>query len=295
MPSGSSAESITGMKQLPWRLGILAVLCLLLYAPLYPGLVETWVDDSNNSHGLLIPAVSLYLVWLLKDQLKAVEPRNSVVGLVLLVLSLLAYFMSYVGDLAFPARITIITTLTGLILFNYGWGVLRVLLFPLLFLVFMIPVPDTLMGMVSFPLQLIVSNVSARLIDLYGIPVYAEGNLLHFARYSFEVTEACSGIRSLVSFLAIGALFAYLERGRWWKGMVLILATVPLAIFVNLVRVTGTGIIANYFGHRVARGFLHDFSGFAVFGSGILLMIFTVWILNKIHFNRQRSEERSVA
>lgn len=284
-----------GIEQLPWRVGILAVLYLLLYAPLYPGLVETWLQDSNNSHGLLIPAVSLYLVWLLKDRLKAVEPRNSIVGLVLLVLSLLAYFMSYVGDLAFPARVTMITTLTGLMLFNYGWGVLRVLVFPILFLFFMVPVPDTILGLVGFPLQLFVSNVAARLIDLYGIPVYAEGNLLHFARYSFEVTEACSGIRSLVSFLAIGVLFAYLERGMGWKSVVLVLSTVPLAIVVNLIRVTGTGIIANYFGQRVARGFLHDFSGFVVFGSGILLMICTVWILNKIHFNRQRSEDRSVA
>ena len=268
---------------LTWQPSLIAVLFLLLYAPLYPSLVQTWLEDSNNSHGLLIPAVSLYLVWLLKDRLKAEEPRNSFVGLVLLAFSLLAFFVSYVGDLAFPARITMITTLTGLVLFNYGWGVFRIVLFPILFLLFMVPVPDTLLGLVGFPLQLFVSNVSARLIDFYGLPVYVEGNLLHFARYSFEVTEACSGIRSLVSFLAIGALFAYLEGGTWWKSVVLALSTVPLAIVVNLTRVTGTGIVANYFGPKVAQGFLHDFSGFAVFGCGILLIMGEAWILKKLN------------
>jgi len=273
---------ISGVTQMSWKLGIMSLLYLLLYAPLYPGLVDTWVNDSNNSHGLLIPLVSLYLAWLLRGKLIAVEPRTSVVGLTLLVLSLLAYFVTYVGDLAFPARITMITTLAGLILFNYGWGVFGLVLFPVLFLIFMVPVPDTLLGLVGFPLQLSVSNASAHLIDLFGMPVYAEGNLLHFARYSFEVTEACSGIRSLVSFLAIGTLFAYINGGGRCERGLLVLSTVPLAIFVNLMRVTGTGILANYFGPKVAQGFLHEFSGFAVFGSGVLLMVGEVWVLNKV-------------
>jgi exosortase len=262
----------------------MALLYLLLYAPLYPGLVETWINDSNNSHGLLIPLVSLFLAWRLREKLDAGEPRTPVFGLTLLVLSLLAYLASYVGDLAFPARMTMITTLAGLILFNYGWGIFGRVLFPVLFLIFMVPVPDTLLDLVGFPLQLSVSNTSAHLIDLFGMPVYADGNLLHFPRYSFEVTEACSGIRSLVSFLAIGTLLAYMNGGGRRGRALLILSTVPLALFVNLMRVTGTGILANYFGPKVAQGFLHEFSGFAVFGSGILLMVGEMWVLNKVRF-----------
>ncbi|MEE8112846.1 MAG: exosortase/archaeosortase family protein [Nitrososphaerales archaeon] len=281
-------------QQSHWRMGILALLFILLYVPLYPSLVETWLNDSNNSHGLLIPAVSLYLVWLLSPRLKGLEWRTSMAGLVLLVLSLIMYFLSFVGDLAFPARMTMVTTLAGLVLFNYGKHVLHVVVFPIVFLFFMVPVPITLLNLVGFPLQLFVSDMSARLIGLCGIPVYADGNLLQFARYSFEVTSACSGIRSLVSFLAIGTLFAYIERAVWWKSVFLVLSTVPLAIFVNLLRVAGTAILANYFGSGVARGFLHDFSGLVVFGSGILLMVVELWILNKIHFTSRRSERGAV-
>ena len=207
------------------------------------------------------------------------------VGLAILAVSLVIYFASFVGDLAFPARISMITTLTGLVLYTCGWQVFKLLLFPILFLFFMVPVPVTILGLVAFPLQLFVSDVSAQLIDFYGIPVYQEGNLLFFARYSFEVTEACSGIRSLVSFLTLGALFAYMARESWTKSVLLVLSAIPLSILVNLIRVTGTGILANYFGNRAAQGFLHDFSGFVVFGVGVLLMLAEVWVLNKLRSN----------
>jgi len=105
-------------RQMPWRLIILAALFLLLYAPLYPQLVTTWLEDSNNSHGLLIPIVSLYLLWEMRERIRAVETPPAITGLALLVASLVSYFICYVGGLAFPARLTMVTTLAGLILFN---------------------------------------------------------------------------------------------------------------------------------------------------------------------------------
>jgi exosortase len=291
MDSVIRSEFSTGVRRMPWRMVILAVLFLLLYAPLYPQLVGTWLDDSNNSHGILIPIVSLYLLWELRARIKAVDSVPSLAGLGLLAVSLISYFVCYVGGLVFPARITMITTLAGLILFNSGWAVFKVTLFPVLFLFFMVPVPDTLMNLVSFPLQLIVSDMSAHLIGLYGIPVYAEGNMLFFAQYSFEVTEACSGIRSLVSYLAIGTMLAYIQKDSWLTSLFLVLSTVPLALFVNFVRVSGTGILANYFGTKVAAGFAHDFSGFAVFCAGIVLMVAEAWLLKKIRFNRGASRK----
>ena len=287
-------ESVAEAWQMPWKLALITLLFLLLYAPLYPSLVDTWLNDSNNSHGLLVPLVSLYLVWMLKDEIKAMELKSSMVGFAILAVSLVTYFASFVSDLAFPARITMITTLAGLVLYSGGWQVFKLLLFPILFLFFMVPVPVTLLALVAFPLQLFVSDVSTQLIDFYGIPVYQEGNLLFFARYSFEVTEACSGIRSLISFLTLGALFAYIARDSCTKSVLLVLSAVPLSILVNLIRVTGTGILANYFGNRAAQGFLHDFSGFVVFGVGVLLMLAEVWVLNKLRSNRERNQERPV-
>jgi exosortase len=269
-----------------WKFIAVAVAYLVLYAPLYPHLLKTWLEDSNNSHGLLIPIVSLYLLWELRGRVTTTRWNPTVTGFVLLLGSLVTYFVCFVGGVVFPARLTMVTTLVGLVVFNAGWAVFRFTWFPIVFLCFMVPVPDTLMNLVSFPLQLLVSDVSAYLIGLYGLPVYAEGNMLLFARYSFEVTEACSGIRSLISYLAIGALLAFLERDSWVKSVVLVASAVPLALFVNLLRVSGTGVTANYFGTKVAQGFAHDFSGFVVFALGIVLMLIEVWVLKKLQVSQ---------
>lgn len=271
-----------GAQDGTWKFITIVVVYLVLYAPIYPQLLKTWLEDSNNSHGLLIPVVSLYLLWELRCRVTTTEWNPSLTGLVLLLGSLVTYFVCFVGGLVFPARLTMVTTLAALVLFNAGWAVFRFTWFPIVFLFFMVPVPDTLMNLVSFPLQLLVSDVSAYLIGLYGLPVYAEGNMLLFAKYSFEVTEACSGIRSLISYLAIGTLLAFVERDSWIKSVVLAASAVPLALFVNLVRVSGTGVMANYFGTKVAQGFAHDFSGFVVFALGIVLMLMEVWLLKKI-------------
>jgi exosortase len=289
--SGEQLSSRMEVKT-PSRVGAvwaMAALLLLVYVPLYPSLVETWISDSNNSHGMLIPVVFLYLLWQMKDRLTlvAMEREPAIFGLILLMGSLLCYYISYVADLAFFARLTMITTLGGVILFNYGWKLFRLVLAPMLFLFFMVPVPESFLDLIAFPLQLFVTDASAHLIDFYGIPVNMEGNRLFFPNYSFEVTEACSGIRSLVSFLAIGVLFAYLDETSVWKRLVLILSVVPLAIFINLVRVTGTGVLAHYFGPSIARGFLHDFSGFIVFAAGIVFMTGEMWVLNKMGRRRE--------
>ena len=136
----------------------------------------------------------------------------------------------------------------------------------------MVPAPVSIVGLVSFPLQLLATRISAFIIgDLFSIPVFREGNMLYFASVSLEVAEACSGIRSLVAYLMLGFLFAYLMNGSMRRRAILVLSTIPLAFFANLVRVTGTGILAHFFGSRVARGFLHEFSGMVVFAFWFIL------------------------
>jgi exosortase len=117
--------------------------------------------------------------------------------------------------------------------------------------------------------------MSAHLITFVGLPVLREGTMLFFANASLEVAEACSGIRSMVSYLTLGLLFTHLagDRMGWGRKAILLLSTVPLALMVNIIRVSGTGILAAYFGSRVARGFLHDFSGFVVFRLGFVLLL----------------------
>jgi exosortase len=247
---------------------------LAVFWPILPELWRIWLDDPNNSHGALVPLVSVTLIWRKRQEILAAELRPTLWGFCLAALALGMYLAALRAQVAFPARIALVLAIVGFVWGNFGTAITRRLGFPLAFLGFMIPVPDTLEGLVAFPLQLVASAASAHLLRLAGIPVLREGNILYFADASLEVAEACSGIRSMVSYGIAGTLLAYLGRERL-SGMrqaTLVAATIPLALAVNIFRVAGTGVLATHMGTRAARGFLHEFSGFLVFAVGFLLL-----------------------
>jgi exosortase len=210
------------------------------------------------------------LVWKKKDVFKDLDKVPSLVGLVILVASLLFYILGLAGGIEVIPRLTIVSTLSGIVIYNLGTRVFLAVAFPLLFLCFMVPIPTSVVGLISLPLQLIATKLSAFLINSFGIPVFREGNILHFANTSLEVAEACSGIRSLTAFLMLGTLFAYFAQSGARSRVLLIVTTVPFAFSANLLRVTATGVLAHFFGGRVARGFLHEFSGIMVFVLGFV-------------------------
>jgi exosortase len=172
------------------------------------------------------------------------------------------------GNLAteyFTMRFSILVVLGGVILFLLGREFFKTLLFPIVFLIFMIPIPSVLMDRITFPMQLFASKVAAKSLYLVGIPALREGNIILLANTSLEVAEACSGIRSLISLLALSVVFAYFSQKTILKRVLLILSTFPIAIIANAARVTGTGILAHYYGEKVAQGFFHGFSGWILF------------------------------
>jgi exosortase A len=257
---------------------ILLLFWVVVFCPIYPELVRDWFGHSDNSHALLVPFISLFFVWQRKDQLQSCRIDSSAWGGVLLAISLLAYVASYAGGLAFPARIAMVFSLIGLVWFCFGNAFIRILAFPLGFLLFMVPVPYSLINLVSMPLQLMATKVSAAFIQNCSIPVYREGNMLYFVQTQLEVAEACSGIRSIMALTMLSLVFCYLSRDGWWRKALLIAAAIPIALLGNIVRVTGTGILAHFYGDQVARGFLHEFSGLVVFAFGLVLLfaVFTV-------------------
>ncbi|MHB8711792.1 MAG: exosortase A [Trichloromonadaceae bacterium] len=269
-----------------WKIGVLLALWAAVFIPVIPAMVDTWLNHSDNSHALLVPLISLYFAWQKRRELSQVEISGSLWGGLLLAASLAVYLLSYAGGIAVIARIAIVTSLFGLLWGSLGWAAVRVLAFPLGFLLFMVPVPDTLLSMVSFPLQMLATKISAGVIQFCAIPVYREGNMLFFIQTQLEVAEACSGIRSIMSLTMLSVLFAHLSGNGWWRKAVLILAAIPIAMLANILRVSGTGILAHFFGDQVARGFLHEFSGLAVFvfGLGMLFLVFT--LLNRIGARR---------
>jgi exosortase A len=258
-------NSITSYRTPLLKLAIIVASLVLLYFRIMQGLVSDWVRMPDFSHGFLIPIVSLYFVYERRKQLSTHSPSGNWIGLPLLLFGVLLLFLGNLAAEYFTMRFSILVVLGGIIYFLLGRKVFKTLLFPIVFLIFMIPIPSVLMDRITFPMQLFASKVAARSLDLIGIPVLREGNIMQLANTSLEVAEACSGIRSLISLLALSVVFAYFSQNMTWKRIVLVLSTFPIAIIANAARVTGTGILAHHYGDQVAQGFFHGFSGWILF------------------------------
>lgn len=263
------------------KIVMLVLLWGVVFYPLYPELIRDWLDKSDNSHAFIVPLISLYFVWQRKNELQLTPITTSALGGGLLVLSLLVYIVSSAGGVVFPARIAMVTSLFGLIWFCLGKEYMQKLTFPIAFLLFMVPLPYSFISLVSLPLQLMATDISAALIGSCSIPVYREGNMLYFIQTQLEVAEACSGIRSIMSLTMISLIFCYLSRNGWWRKAVLVMAAIPIAIVANIFRVTGTGVLAHFYGDGVARGFLHDFSGIALFAFGFASLFAVFFLINR--------------
>lgn len=263
------------------RFILLLALWLVAFYPVYPEMVSTWLNHSDNSHGILVPFITLYFIWNHREAIIDLPKRTSNWGFFLLIISLVFYLISYAGGVAVTARAMIVFSLIGLVLYNWGGDVTRKLLFPLLFLLFMVPIPVSFIGLISLPLQHLATDIAAFVIRLTSIPVYQEGNMLYFVQTQLEVAEACSGLRSMVSLLMLGSIFVYLSDFNPVARIMFLLSTIPLAMFANIVRVTGTGILAHFYGSMVARGFLHDFSGMVVFVFGLALLYAEYKLINR--------------
>jgi exosortase len=254
-----------------FNISILIFILIILFWPILPTLYHDWFKYNNNSHGILVPFISLYLIWRCRHSIDFKEVHISYVGLGILVVSLVLYVVGYGGRLEVLSRLAFVSALIGIVLFNFGKRIFSQIAFPLLFLYFMIPVPASIESIVSFRLQLWATQVSSAILSALSITVLQEGNILQFANCSIEVAEACSGIRSLTAYIMLGCLFGYMMRGSFIRRSMIVIIAVPLAFFVNILRVVGTGILANFFGSRVAQGFLHEFSGIVVFLIGFFL------------------------
>lgn len=254
---------------LPGKVSLQILVCAVclgtLYYQVFVGLVDDWINMPDFSHGFLVPVVSLYFAWERRDKLFSTPLAPSSWGLLILVFGIALLLLGRLATEFFTMRFSFLVVLSGVIVSLLGWKHVRILAFPLGFLIFMIPIPSILLQKVTFPMQFFASACAELSLQLVGIPVLREGNVIHLARTSLEVAEACSGIRSLISLLALGTVFAYFTKTVFWQRLVLVLACFPIAIVVNALRVSVTGILAHSYGPSVAEGFFHGFSGYVLF------------------------------
>ncbi len=262
-------------------LSITALLAALYYKILYL-LGMQWYADPDYSHGFLVPLLSGYFVWERREKLRALPVAPSPWGIVLLGGGLLMLLIGATGSELYAQRTSLIVVTAGLVLLMLGREFLRVLLFPIAFLFFMIPLPAIIVNAVAFPLQLFAAKTATYCLYNFGIPVLREGNVIVLAGTTLEVAEACSGIRSLQALLALGTVYAYFTQHVMWKRWTLVLLSIPIAIAANAFRVTGTGVLTHYWGVEAAQGFYHTFEGWLIFVVAFALLLVCGLLLSKI-------------
>ena len=259
-----------------------AVAFAFLFRDVIAKLVYDWGHDDNYSHGFLIVPIALYFAWERRARLMSAAPAGSMLGLVVVVGSIATLIAGILGAELFLSRVAIIGLVAGMVLFILGWHHLRVLSLPIAFLLLMIPLPAIIFNQIAFPLQLFASQVGEMALTMWGIPVLREGNVMILANTTLEVAEACSGIRSLVSLLTLGIVYSYFTDSRQWVRLTATLATIPIAIAANGLRVAGTGIAAHYYGADAATGFFHTFSGWLVFVVAFVLLFIVMSALQLV-------------
>lgn len=245
---------------------------VVLYWSVLVKLVHDWATDDNYSHGFVVVPLAAYFVWERRQRLAALQPQPHWAGLVIIIGSLMVLLAGILGAELFLSRVSMIGMLAGIVLFVLGWPHLRASLFPLLFLLLMIPIPAIIFNQIAFPLQLLASRAGEASLSAVGIPVLREGNIIVLATTQLEVADACSGIRSLVSLLTLGIVYGYFIDSRVLVRVLLAAVTIPVAIVTNALRVAGTGVAAHYYGAAAAEGFLHTFTGWLVFVAAFFLL-----------------------
>lgn len=258
-----------------YRLQLFLVLPLLaaMYFRIVPDMVKVWYNDENYSHGFLVPLIAGYFLWQRWPDLKEREVKPDWLGLVVIILGVLQLLVAWLGTEYFTMRTSLIVLLAGMTLFWFGREVLKGMALPLGYLIFMVPIPYIIYDMAAFPLKLFVTKVSVTFLKIVGVVVLREGNIIMFPTTTLEVADACSGIRSLISLLAIAAAYSFVMKTSDVRRWIIIFSAIPIAVATNALRVIITGILAQWWGAKAAEGFFHEFAGMAVFVLAMAMLV----------------------
>lgn len=248
------------------------LLLAVLYRGVVPDMVLQWYQDPNYSHGFVVPFIAGYFLYERRANLleEPVDPWWP--GFLLICCGVVQLVLGWLATEYFTMRSSLVVTLAGMTLFFFGKRLFSLMLLPLGYLIFMVPLPYIIYDLVAFPLKLFVTKVSIAFLKLSGVVVMREGNVIQLPSTTLEVADACSGIRSLISLLALAVAYSFFIRLTPLRRAVLIVAAIPIAVCANAFRVIGTGFLAQYWGARAAEGFFHEFAGMAVFAVALGLL-----------------------
>jgi exosortase len=248
-----------------WGSVLIGALMAAVYFRVAAKLVIDWWQIPDFSHGFLVPIFAAYLVWVKRKTLLNTRVAPTWSGIAVVALGLLVLLMGVYGAELFLSRVSLVILLAGLVLCFGGWQLLKELRFVLLVLLLAIPIPAIIFNQITLPLQFLASQLASALLPLFGVPVLREGNVIQLPAMKLEVAEACSGIRSLLSLFALAIFYGYFLEKSFLHRTLLALASIPIAIAANAVRIFGTGLCVQYWDPDKAQGFFHEFSGWVMF------------------------------
>ncbi|HSU62101.1 MAG TPA: exosortase/archaeosortase family protein [Bryobacteraceae bacterium] len=256
--------------------GALLIIC---YAPILYRMAVQWATDENMGHGFFVPIVAGFIAWQRRDALLAIPRKPNGWGLFLVIFAACEALVATLGAEIFTARLAFIIALVGVILYLGGTRWVRALAFPLVLLLFMIPIPAIIYAQLTLKLQMLASQLGELLITGMGIPVLRAGNTLQLPSQTLDIAEACSGIRSLLSLGFLSLVYAYWADRRIWMRWALLIATVPIAIGANGIRVAVTGLLSQI-DTQLATGIYHETEGYIVFVVALAALIITHKIIS---------------
>ena len=323
--------SVTPLRKFYQPVAI-AVALAFVYATVLEKMGRDWWHDENYSHGLLIPFVIGYILWQERQQFQSSKSQPAIwFGVIGVVVSLFALWAGTAGAELFVQRISLVLMLVSVAIYFWGFRFLRRLFMPLSLLILAIPIPQIVFNKIAFPLQLFASRCAVGAMSLLEIPVLRQGNVIELMPLGattpkkLAVVEACSGIRSLMTLVTLAMVYAYFTKPKsgptnfnlssssdnistqkhdklkfvehlksftLWRSLILAIAAVPIAILTNALRVSGTGVLAHYYGTRVADGFFHSFSGWVIYIVAALLLLATGWLLDRVGRLGKKDRER---
>ncbi len=250
------------------------------YFPVWERLILGWYSSDEYSHGFFIVPLCIYIIWRKKEILTEIPVKPSWWGLSLVIFSLFLYLFAYFAEISTIASFSMVVLLAGVIIYLYGFLIFKELLFPLFFLLFMIPIPAQIYSSLTIPLQLFVTKVSVWLGSTIGIPIYREGNVIHLPDRTMQVVQACSGLRSMISLLMLGAIFGYLSLKSNMLRFALFLSGIPAAIFVNIIRVSLMVFAFYFFNYDLTKDSVHTVFGIIIFFIALIIIVLTKGVLS---------------
>jgi len=262
-----------------FQLSTLSALTIIAYIPTFIWMVNRWLaKDTYYSHGFLIPLIALFIVWLKREGLGQIKIKASNLGWLFFACGIFIHAVSALWRIYFTSGFSIILVIAGLVLLFLGKKQLRQLMFPITFLIFMIPLPLAAIANISFKLKIFAAYISTIIINKLGVPAIRDGSVIKTMHSYLIVEDPCSGIRSLIALIALGALMAYFSKTSKLKKGLLFLSSIPIALSSNIVRIVSLSLASEMYGPKAATGLFHEIMGVSVF----VFAFFGLLLISKI-------------